>query len=150
MAADDILLSMTGIDKAFNGVPALREADFEVRRGEVHALIGQNGAGKSTLIKVLTGVHEPDPGEIVFRGQPVRFKGPHDAQPAGISTIYQEVNLVGPLSVAENLFLGREPTPARADRLRPDERRGDAILAPFGLHVDVRRPLSSYASRRSR
>src|ERR687884_2362609 len=87
MTGDDALLSMTGINKAFNGVPALREASFEVRRGEVHALIGQNGAGKSTLIKILTGVYDRDAGEILFDGRPVRFRGPHEAQLGGIATI---------------------------------------------------------------
>ena len=80
-----------------------------LRAGEVRALVGENGAGKSTLIKVLTGVHQPDSGEITYRGVPVRFARPRDAQAAGISTIYQEVNLVPLLSVARNLFLGREP-----------------------------------------
>src|ERR671932_1209347 len=93
MAGDDVLLSMTGIRKDFNGVPALRDAAFEVRRGEVHALIGQNGAGKSTLIKILTGVYDRDARDVVFDGRPVEFRGPHDAQLGGIATIYQEVNL---------------------------------------------------------
>src|SRR5690349_8797960 len=145
MAADDVLLSMTGVDKAFNGVPALREADFEVRRGEVHALIGQNGAGKSTLIKILTGVYERDAGEIVFDGHPVRFKGPHEAQLGGIATIYQEVNLVGYRSLAENVFLGREPRRFGLidwGRMNAEAAR---ILASFGLDVDVTQPLNSFA-----
>ena len=145
MAGDDVLLSMTGVDKAFNGVPALREAHFEVRGAEVHALIGQNGAGKSTLIKILTGVYERDAGEIVFDGRPVDFKGPHEAQLGGIATIYQEVNLVGYRSLAENVFLGREPRRFGLidwGRMNAEAAR---ILASFGLDVDVTRPLNSYA-----
>src|SRR3954452_10004835 len=100
---------MHGINKSFLGVPALIDVDFEVARGEVHALIGQNGAGKSTLIKVLTGVLAKDSGRIEFDGREVAFSSPHAAQLAGLSTIYQEVNLVPFRSVAENVFLGREP-----------------------------------------
>src|ERR687890_1739490 len=100
---------MQGVHKSFLGVPALRDASFEVARGEVHALIGQNGAGKSTMIKVLTGVYSRDSGRIEFDGREVAFSSPHAAQLAGLSTIYQEVNLVPFRSVAENVFLGREP-----------------------------------------
>src|SRR5215217_3273368 len=96
------LLSMRGIDKRFAGVPALVGASLEVARGEVHALIGQNGAGKSTLIKILTGYYTRDAGEIVFDGAPVAFPAPAEAQAAGISTIYQEINLVPYRSVTEN------------------------------------------------
>jgi monosaccharide-transporting ATPase len=145
MAGDDVLLSMTGICKDFNGVPALRDAAFEVLRGEVHALIGQNGAGKSTLIKILTGVYDRDAGEVLFDGRPVRFKGPHDAQLGGIATIYQEVNLVGYRSLAENVFLGREPRRFGLidwGRMNAETAR---ILASFGLDVEVTRPLNSYA-----
>ncbi len=145
MAGDDALLSMTGISKAFNGVPALREAAFEVRRGEVHALIGQNGAGKSTLIKILTGVYTRDAGEIVFDGRPVRFSSPHDAQLGGIATIYQEVNLVGYRSLAENIFLGREPRRFGLIDWRRMNAEAREILSSFGLRVDVTRPLNTFA-----
>ena len=104
----DPLLSMHGIDKRFAGVPALRSASLEVGRGEVHALIGQNGAGKSTLIKILTGYYARDAGEILFDGKPVDFASPQAAQASGISTIYQEINLVPYRSVTENICLGRE------------------------------------------
>src|ERR687884_634071 len=103
------LLSMRGIEKRFSGVPALIGASLEVQPGEVMALIGQNGAGKSTMIKILTGAYRKDAGEITFAGRPVEFASPHDAQKGGISTIYQEINLVPYRSVAENIFLGREP-----------------------------------------
>src|SRR5437588_4929304 len=96
-----LVLSMTGMSKRFLGVPGLIDAEFQVARGEVHALVGQNGAGKSSLIKVLTGVYKRDAGEIVFDGRRVDFCSPHEAQLGGLSTIYQEVNLVGYRSIAE-------------------------------------------------
>ncbi|MEU7278242.1 sugar ABC transporter ATP-binding protein [Streptomyces sp. NPDC045431] len=106
------LLTMSGITKAFPGVRALDGVDLEVRAGEVHCLLGQNGAGKSTLIKVLAGAHQPDGGEITWRGTPVTLKSPIAAMRLGIATIYQELDLVEGLSVAENVFLGHEPTTA--------------------------------------
>ena len=122
--AEPPVLDVQGVSKRFAGVLALADVSVELRAGQVHALVGENGAGKSTLIKVLTGVHQPDEGTIVYRGEPVTFARPLDAQAAGISTIYQEVNLVPLMSVARNLFLGREPTHApRADRLRADASR---------------------------
>src|SRR5687768_7418525 len=97
------------VSKRFPGVLALNRVSMSVNPGEVHALVGENGAGKSTLIKVLTGVYRADGGEVRHQGEPVSFGRPLDAQHAGISTIYQEVNLVPLMSVARNLFLGREP-----------------------------------------
>jgi monosaccharide-transporting ATPase len=136
------VLAVEGISKRFAGVVALDRVSMELLPGEVHALVGENGAGKSTLIKVLTGVHQPDDGRILYRGETVVFARPMDAQAAGISTIYQEINLVPLLSVARNLFLGREPL-SRLGMV--DERRmQDAareVLARFGIDVDVRRPL---------
>src|SRR2546425_8948753 len=96
------LLQMRGVSKAFPGVRALDGVDFTVRRGEVHALMGENGAGKSTLIKVLTGVHERDAGTIELDGQRISPRAPREAEALGISTVYQEVNLIPHLSVAEN------------------------------------------------
>jgi ribose transport system ATP-binding protein len=101
--------SMRGIVKRFPGVLALNGVDFDLRRGEVHVLLGENGAGKSTLIKVLSGVYAPDGGEIRWEGRPVTIRTPLDAQKLGVSTIYQELNLVPDMTVAENIFLGREP-----------------------------------------
>ncbi|RST13933.1 sugar ABC transporter ATP-binding protein [Streptomyces sp. WAC05374] len=106
------LLTMSGITKSFPGVRALDGVDLEVRAGEVHCLLGQNGAGKSTLIKVLAGAHQPDGGTIAWRGRPVELKSPVAAMRLGIATIYQELDLVEGLSVAENVFLGHEPTTA--------------------------------------
>ncbi|GAA1274290.1 sugar ABC transporter ATP-binding protein [Streptomyces javensis] len=106
------LLKMAGITKSFPGVRALDGVDLTVAEGEVHCLLGQNGAGKSTLIKVLAGAHQPDDGEIVWRGTPTRLRSPIAAMRLGIATIYQELDLVEHLSVAENVFLGHEPTSA--------------------------------------
>src|SRR6187200_2161341 len=100
------LLTMTDIVKEFPGVRALDGVDLDVRAGEVHALLGQNGAGKSTLIKVLAGAHQPDEGTIVWQGEPVRLSHPLAAMRLGIATIYQELDLVDGLTVAENVFLG--------------------------------------------
>lgn len=107
----NVILSMKGISKIFPGVKALQNVDFKLRKGEIHALMGENGAGKSTLIKVLTGVYPLDGGEIRMAGfdETIVNKSPQDAQNHGISTVYQEVNLCPNLSVAENLFIGREP-----------------------------------------
>lgn len=104
-----VVLSMKDISKTFPGVKALSHVDFKLREGEVHALMGENGAGKSTLIKVLTGVYEFDSGEVTMRGKSIVNHSPQDAQENGISTVYQEVNLCPNLTVAENLFIGREP-----------------------------------------
>jgi galactofuranose transport system ATP-binding protein len=140
-----LLLSMQGIDKQFLGVPALRAARLEVTRGEVHALIGQNGAGKSTLIKVLTGVYAKDSGRIEFDGREVDFSSPHAAQLAGLSTIYQEVNLVPFRSVAENVFLNREPKRFGLVHWGRMNREAAAILHRLDIDVDVTRPLYEYS-----
>src|SRR3954462_7470896 len=136
---------MHGINKQFLGSPGLRDAHFEVARGEVHALIGQNGAGKSTLIKVLTGVYTRDSGRIEFDGREVAFPSPHAAQLAGLSTIYQEVNLVPFRSVAENIFLNREPKRFGLIDWPRVNREAAAILHRLDLDVDVTRPLNDYA-----
>src|SRR6267142_146505 len=108
------LLEMRGIVKRFPGVVALNGVSWDVRAGEVHVLLGENGAGKSTLTKTIAGVYPPDAGEIRLDGRPVRIRNPHDAQALGISTIYQEFNLAPDMTVAENIFLGREPLRIRA------------------------------------
>ncbi|MER6608779.1 sugar ABC transporter ATP-binding protein [Streptomyces sp. NPDC000927] len=126
MAPEPPLLTMSGITKSFPGVRALDGVDLEVRAGEVHCLLGQNGAGKSTLIKVLAGAHRPDDGGITWCGEPVELKSPVAAMRLGIATIYQELDLVQGLSVAENVFLGHEPTTAR---LLVRARRGRAATA---------------------
>ena len=103
------ILEVRRVTKRFPGVLALDEVSFELQPGEVHALVGENGAGKSTLIKVITGVYTPDEGQVLFNGEEVSFAEPRESQAAGISTIYQEINLIPLLSVAQNVFLGREP-----------------------------------------
>ena len=142
---DPPILQMTGIRKAFPGVVALDGVDFSLRPGEVHALMGENGAGKSTLIKVLTGVYDIDAGDIRLDGAPVRFGGPLQAQQAGISTVYQEVNLCANLSVAENIFIGREPRRFGKIRWSEMRRRSVELLAGLDLHLDVAAPLSTYS-----
>ncbi|MEU1403199.1 sugar ABC transporter ATP-binding protein [Streptomyces sp. NPDC005728] len=112
MASEPPLLSMSGITKSFPGVRALDGVDLDVQAGEVHCLLGQNGAGKSTLIKVLAGAHQPDGGTVRWRGEPVTLRSPIAAMRLGIATIYQELDLVEHLSVAENVHLGHEPTAA--------------------------------------
>ena len=136
------VLEVEGVSKRFGGVLALDDVSMDLHAGQVHALVGENGAGKSTLIKVMTGVYQPDSGEVRFQGVPTRFARPRDAQLAGISTIYQEINLVPQLSVARNLFLGREPT-NRLGLVDFDRMRAGAIrmMERYGVSVDVRRPL---------
>lgn len=104
----EIILTMKGIDKSFPGVHALDHVDFEVRKGEVHALMGENGAGKSTLMKVLTGIYKKDSGTITYEGKEVEFLNPKEAQDAGIVIVHQELNMIGHLTVAQNIFIGRE------------------------------------------
>ncbi|MEU4466020.1 sugar ABC transporter ATP-binding protein [Streptomyces sp. NPDC024017] len=144
MAEPQPVLEMTGIVKEFPGVRALSGVDFRLFPGEIHALMGENGAGKSTLIKVLTGVYSLDDGTITLDGESVRFGSPLQAQQSGISTVYQEVNLCPNLSVAENIFIGREPT--RAGRIQWKRMRKEAaeLVDRLGLDIDVAAPLSSY------
>jgi ribose transport system ATP-binding protein len=130
------LLQMTGIVKEFPGVRALGGVDLDVRAGEVHCLVGQNGAGKSTLIKVLAAVHHPDEGTIVWDGQPVSLGSPQAALKTGIATIYQELDLVPELTVAENIFLGHELSAAGfSQRLRAN-RRSRELLTRLG-HPEI-------------
>jgi ribose transport system ATP-binding protein len=130
------LLTMRGIVKQFPGVRALDGVDLDVVAGEVHCLLGQNGAGKSTLIKVLAGAHRPDAGEITFDGQPVSFSSPQAADQAGIATIYQELDLVPGLSVAENVVLGHEPAHLGFTRPRDAEDRTRALMRRLG-HPEI-------------
>ncbi|MGP4026913.1 sugar ABC transporter ATP-binding protein [Actinomadura sp. 3N407] len=130
------LLLMRGIVKQFPGVRALDGVDLDVRPGEVHCLLGQNGAGKSTLIKVLAGAHQPDGGEILFAGKPVRLAGPTAAMRAGIATIYQELDLVDGLSVAENIFLGHERATFGFTRRGDAEKAARELLGRLG-HAEI-------------
>ena len=105
----ETILEAKGIYKSFSGVPVLQDVRFEVRRGEVHALMGENGAGKSTLIKIITGVYSKDDGQIFWEGQPVEINSYQDCQKLGVACIYQELSVIPPLTVAQNVYLGREP-----------------------------------------
>jgi galactofuranose transport system ATP-binding protein len=139
------VLTMTAIGKSFPGVRALEGVDFRLFPGEVHALMGENGAGKSTLIKVLTGVYTADAGTITLEGRQVAFGGPMQAAAAGVSTVYQEVNLCANLSVAENIFIGREPRRFGAIRWGEIRRRARELLTRLDLDIDVAAPLGSYS-----
>ena len=145
--AKEILLEMKGIDKSFPGVRALQKVDFTVHKGEIHALLGENGAGKSTLIKVLTGIIPKDDGVIIFDGKEINPKTAIAAQREGISTIYQELNLVPYQTVYENLFLGRE-TRTKLGTVHRKKMIKDAeeVLGDMGIHVDVTKPLLSYGT----
>jgi ABC-type sugar transport system ATPase subunit len=152
VSGNGVVLQARGINKSFGAVQALKDVDFEVRPSEVVALIGDNGAGKSTLINVITGVLEPDSGEIIFEGERVKFASPHDARERGIETVYQDLAVAPQLDAVANIFLGRE-------------RRMTGILGRFGfldqqkmrketdeqleeLHVripDVSKPLSTFS-----
>src|SRR5688500_11431212 len=105
----DLAVQMTGISKSFSGTRVLHAVDFELRPGEIHALVGGNGAGKSTLMKILQGVYTADAGQIEVAGAPVEIHSPHDARALGIGMIFQEFSLIPTLSVAQNIFLTREP-----------------------------------------
>lgn len=141
-----ILLEMRQIDKQFPGVHALDHVDFKVRAGEIHALMGENGAGKSTLMKVLTGLYTKDSGEILFDGQSVSFHSPMESQRAGISTIYQEINLIPYLSVAENIFIGREPMKRTGIDWKTMYQRAEELLCEMGIEIDVTKELRSYST----
>jgi ribose transport system ATP-binding protein len=139
---DAPVLSMHHIRKTFPGVVALDDVDFELRRGEVHILLGENGAGKSTLMKILSGAYQKSEGRITLDGAEVEIKNPKHAQGLGISTIYQEFNLIPHLSIGENIFLGREPSrlPGVIDR-RAIFRQASHVLKGLGLSLDPRRPV---------
>jgi ribose transport system ATP-binding protein len=135
----DVLLQAAGISKAFPGVKALDEVSLTVRRGRLNALLGENGAGKSTLMNILAGVFPPDAGRIILEGRPVGFASPREAQAAGISIIFQELNLVPDLSIAENIFIGREPLNrfGLVDYPRMN-REAQALLKELELDADPR------------
>jgi simple sugar transport system ATP-binding protein len=137
------LLTLRGMGKRFPGVVALRGVDFTVRAGEIHALLGENGAGKSTLIKILTGVYAPDAGEISLGGARIAPASPKDAERCGISTVYQEVNLVPSLSVAENIMLGRQPGRFGFLHWRALRDKARAALARLEIDCDVEAELGS-------
>ena len=141
----DNLLEMRGICKNFPGVKALENVDFSLKNGEIHALMGENGAGKSTLIKVLTGVEEFETGKIILEGKSIVNKSPKEAQRNGISTVYQEVNLCPNISVAENLFLDREPRKFGLIDWQKMNRMSKELLDKLNINIDVTKPTENYS-----
>ena len=137
---NDVVLTMRGICKSFPGTRALHNVDFTLRKGEIHALMGENGAGKSTLIKVLTGVYEKDSGSITVDGSDAHIRSPQDAQNAGISTVYQEITLCPNLTVAENMFIGRSE--GALIHWKEREKRTAEILASLGIPARPKQELS--------
>lgn len=135
----EYILELRDITKRFSGVEVLHQVPFQLRRGEVHALLGENGAGKSTLVKVVTGVHQADEGEILLDGMPTIFNDTHESREAGIAAIYQELSLFPDLDVAENIFVGRQPTTSAG---RIDWRRlyseAERLLTSLGVHLELR------------
>ena len=137
---------MKGIEIQFPGVKALDKVDFSLRAGEIHALLGENGAGKSTLVKCLTGVHHMDAGTILFDGKEIRPTSPQDAYTMGISTVYQEINLCPNLTVAENIFVGRQPMKRGMINWKEINTRARELMSRFHMDIDVTRPLNNYST----
>ncbi len=140
-----IILSATGISKEFPGVKALNKVDFSLKRGEIMALLGENGAGKSTLVKTLTGVYQRDKGEIYLDGNSINPENTAHAQTLGIGTVYQEVNLLPNMTVADNLFIGREPKKFGFIDRKKMIQQSAQIMKDFGFQIDVTLPLNHYS-----
>jgi galactofuranose transport system ATP-binding protein len=140
-----MLLSIRSLSKSFPGTKALQGVDFELAAGEVHALLGENGAGKSTLIKCLTGAYRRDEGEIYLDGEAIHPASTAQAQSLGIGTVYQEVNLLPNLTVAQNLTFGREPRRFGLVDRRAQTRKARALLETYGIDIDVERDLGAYS-----
>ena len=141
MTAPWLALEMRGITKSFAGNTVLAEVNLSAAAGEVHALVGENGAGKSTLMKILAGVYRPDAGKILIEGDPAKFASPADALGQGIAMIYQELSLAGHLTVADNIFLGREPlafSPLKVINQRVMNERAAQVLGDYGFNIDPR------------
>jgi len=133
------ILRLTNISKSFSGVHALRGVQLELQPGQVHALLGENGAGKSTLVKVITGVHQPDTGEIYLNGHRIQLADPREATALGISAIYQELSIFPDLDIAENIFVGRRPTHAGGlVDWGKMYREANALLSSLGVHLNLK------------
>ncbi|QPC83853.1 sugar ABC transporter ATP-binding protein [Phototrophicus methaneseepsis] len=139
------ILQTRGLSKSFGSVDALVSVDFNLRVGEIHALLGENGAGKSTLIKLITGVYAKDSGEILLDGEVITPHNPREAQQIGISPVYQEINLIPTMSVAENIYLGRQPMRFGMVNNNAMHRQAKALLNHYNIDIDVTRTLSSYS-----
>ncbi|PSL34334.1 ribose ABC transporter ATP-binding protein [Planomicrobium soli] len=139
------MIKMTGISKSFSSNQVLKNVQFSLGKGEIHALMGENGAGKSTLMKIMAGIYSRDSGTVEVKGEPVEFTSPKQAEEAGISVIHQELNILPYLSIAENLFLGREETFGRTGILKTKEmeKKTQKILADLGLDIDPASPAST-------
>ena len=138
----DVILTMKGIDKSFPGVHALDHVDLEVRKGEVHALMGENGAGKSTLMKVLTGIYHKDAGTITYEGKEVEFTNPREAQDAGIVIVHQELNMMGHLTVAQNIFIGREYMNGKLIDDKKMNEEAKKLFDQLGINIDPKETMS--------
>ncbi len=145
MADTQNVVVMNAISKSFPGVVALENVDFVLRKGEIHALVGENGAGKSTLIRILTGVEQPDKGTMELDGKPVQVRSPQHSQDLGISTVYQEVNLCTNISVAENIMLGHEPYRLGSIHWQKMNELAQKAINRLGLEVDVTQSLGNYS-----
>ena len=145
MNNSDEIVVIRGLSKSFPGVRALSGVDFSLKRGEIHGLMGENGAGKSTLIKVLTGLYKKDSGDLFLEGKALDLNSPEEAPKVGISTVYQEINLIPALSVAENIFIGREPTVFGRISWRTINARAEEAIKKLDLNIDVTQPVSSYS-----
>lgn len=142
---NDTLIEITNLSKTFPGVKALDKVNFTLRKGEIHGLMGENGAGKSTLIKVLTGLYQRDGGEILYESKPFNASCPQEANAVGISTLYQEVNLIPDLSVAENIYIGREPKKFGRIDWKKINRDAENDIKKLELDIDVTAPVSTYS-----
>ena len=137
------VLTMRGICKQFPGTKALDNVDFTLRKGEIHALMGENGAGKSTLMKVLTGIYTKDAGTVTFEGKEVEFHNPREAQQAGIVIVHQELNMMGHLTVAQNIFIGREPKRGIFINDRAMNHEAEKLFAQLGIEINPKETMSS-------
>ncbi|MGD9712138.1 MAG: ATP-binding cassette domain-containing protein, partial [Thermomicrobiales bacterium] len=136
------ILEVRSATKRFGGATALNDVDFDLLPGEIHGLVGENGAGKSTLVKILSGVQMPDEGEVLLNGTPIRFRSPADAKAHGIGMIFQELTLMPALTVAENVFLGRQPTRLGIVDWKRIRREASEQLSEFDINIDVSERIS--------
>jgi ribose transport system ATP-binding protein len=139
---EQYVLEMKGINKTFGSVPVLKNVNFQLKRGEVHALVGGNGAGKSTLMKIMTGVYTLDSGEVIVNDQPVQIRDTRDAKTKGIAMIFQELSLVQSMTVAENIFLGEEIAHSGFRNIKKMNERAREVLAELNLNIDPTTPVS--------
>lgn len=143
---EENILEIRHLTKAFEGVTAVDHVSFSVRQGEIHALMGENGAGKSTVIKIISGLHRADSGEIIYDGKKCSFSNALGAQHAGISTVYQELNMIPALSVSENIFLGRYPFDAWGIDWKSMHAAAQSLVSDLGVEIDVRKPLDEFGT----